>query len=327
MTKHLFCTTIIALGLAACGSSGGGSPSVQNNNTPTPAAQTTSPDAESSAVKNAGTSLDYRRNYAAIIGSKSVIAAQTLMGPQAGNNTRGEKNLTLTLNGRSYGLTDRINIAALPDGLLELPYKAEWTSLKVAYPSPNRDVNVEEQGKMYIYQRPYSMVLATRPDTYRYDGANDPNNRLNRQDTMKVQLVSGLPVSDATINRLSGNTFNYKGESFANFGSGLEKGVFDYNINFTDKTGSGRITGMASTGDIELRQGRIGSAQPFNPMLNSAERTKGINGTASSERMDASWYYLSIFGPNAEEVAGFVEGSRRGSSGQWNIGVSGTKQP
>lgn len=320
--KHTLCATIIALSLAACGSSGGGSPEVQPAQTPTP--NTASPDAESSAVKNRS-SLDYRRNYAGVVSSKSVIAAQTLLGPQAGSNTRGEKNLTLTLNGRSYGLADRINITALPDGLLELPYKAEWTSLKVAYPD-SRDVKVEEQGKMYIYQRPYSMVLATLPTAYRYDGANDPNNRLGRQDTMRVQLVSGLPVNDATITRLSGNTFNYSGESFANFGSGLEKGAFNYSINFTDKTGSGRITGMASTGDIELRQARIGGALPYNPMLSAAERTKGINGEAHSERMNAYRYYLSIFGPNAEEVAGFVEGSRSNPGGQWNIGVSGTKQ-
>ena len=320
--KHTLCTSIIALSLAACGSCGGGSPEVQPAPTPTP--NTPSPDAESSAVKNRS-SLDYRRNYAGVVSSKSVIAAQTLLGPQAGSNTRGEKNLTLTLNGRSYGLADRINITALPDGLLELPYKAEWTSLKVAYPD-SRDVKVEEQGKMYIYQRPYSMVLATLPTAYRYDGANDPNNRLGRADTMKVQLVSGLPVNDATITRLSGNTFNYSGESFANFGSGLEKGAFNYSINFTDKTGSGRITGMASTGDIELRQARIGGALPYNPMLSAAERTKGINGEAHSERMNAYRYYLSIFGPNAEEVAGFVEGSRSNPGGQWNIGVSGTKQ-
>ena len=312
--KHLFSTTIIALSLAACGSSGSSAPSTQSN---TPQS-TASPDAESSAVKNRS-SLDYRRNYAGVVSSKSVIAAQTLLGPQAGSNTRGEKNLTLTLNGRSYGLADRINITALPDGLLELPYKAEWTSLKVAYPD-SRDVKVEEQGKMYIYQRPYSMVLATLPTAYRYDGANDPNNRLGRADTMKVQLVSGLPVNDATINRLSGNTFNYSGESFANFGSGLEKGAFNYSINFTDKTG------MASTGDIELRQAHIGGALPYNPMLSAAERTKGINGEAHSERMNAYRYYLSIFGPNAEEVAGFVEGSRSNPGGQWNIGVSGTKQ-
>lgn len=178
--KHLFSTTIIALSLAACGSSGSSAPSTQSN---TPQS-TASPDAESSAVKNRS-SLDYRRNYAGVVSSKSVIAAQTLLGPQAGSNTRGEKNLTLTLNGRSYGLADRINITALPDGLLELPYKAEWTSLKVAYPD-SRDVKVEEQGKMYIYQRPYSMVLATLPTAYRYDGANDPNNRLGRADTMKV---------------------------------------------------------------------------------------------------------------------------------------------
>lgn len=120
--KHTLCATIIALSLAACGSGGGGSPEVQPAQTPTP--NTASPDAESSAVKNRS-SLDYRRNYAGVVSSKSVIAAQTLLGPQAGSNTRGEKNLTLTLNGRSYGLADRINITALPDGLLELPYKAE----------------------------------------------------------------------------------------------------------------------------------------------------------------------------------------------------------
>ena len=90
--KHTLCATIIALSLAACGSSGSSAPSTQSN---TPQS-TASPDAESSAVKTRS-SLDYRRNYAGVVSSKSVFAAQTLLGPQAGSNTRGEKNLTLTL--------------------------------------------------------------------------------------------------------------------------------------------------------------------------------------------------------------------------------------
>ena len=52
---------------------------------------------------------------------------------------------------------------------------------------------------------------------------------------------------------------------------------------------------------------------------------KGISGSAETEKMKA-YYYASIFGPKAEEVAGYVTGSRNSKEGEWNVGFGGEKQ-
>ena len=308
MLRKLTYVSLLILSVTACSS-----------NKPEPPLQ-----GEASHTKNASKSLDYRRNYKEVLASKSVLAIQTVKGPQAGNWSSGEKEMTLTINGHTYNMTDRIDITALPDGLLERKYDAKGKELLVAYPD-NKIVETREKGTMYLYQQPYSVVIATLPTEYQYDGKSDPKGRLGKENTFQVKLVSGLPTSDDVIKSLNGKA-TYQGKAFANFGKGVETGELTYAIDFDSKKGSGSITGIDSTGKITLKEGSIGSASPFNP-LSTAGRVKGISSSAETEKMKAYYYYVSIFGPKAEEVAGYVTGSRNSKEGEWHVGFGGEKQP
>lgn len=169
--------------------------------------------------------------------------------------------MTLTINGHTYNMTDRIDITALPDGLLERKYDATGKELLVAYPD-NKIVETREKGTMYLYQQPYSVVIATLPTEYQYDGKSDPKGRLGKENTFQVKLISGLPTSDDVIKSLKGKA-TYQGKAFANFGKGVETGELTYAIDFDSKKGSGSITGINSTGKITLKEGNIGSGSPL----------------------------------------------------------------
>ena len=268
-------------------------------------------------------SVDYRRNYKDVVASKTVIALQTIKGVQSGNWSSGDREMTLTLNGHTYNMTDRIDITALPDGLFERKYDAKGKELFVSYPE-NRVVDTHEKGTMYIYQQPYSVVLATLPTEYEYDGKSDPKGRLGKEKTFQVQMISGLPTPDNVIKSQTG-TANYKGQAFANFGRGTETGELDYIIDFDKKKGSGSINGIETTGKITLKEGNIGSGVKFNPM-STAGTVKGISGSADTEKLDAYYYHLSIFGPKADEVAGYVYGKKSSKEGEWNVAFGGEKQ-
>ena len=235
MLRKLTYVSLLILSVTACSS-----------NNPEPPLQ-----GEASHTKNASKSVDYRRNYKEVLASKSVLAIQTVKGPQAGNWSSGEKEMTLTINGHTYNMTDRIDITALPDGLLERKYDAKGKELLVAYPD-NKIVETREKGTMYLYQQPYSVVIATLPTEYQYDGKSDPKGRLGKENTFQVKLVSGLPTSDDVIKSLNGKA-TYQGKAFANFGKGVETGELTYAIDFDSKKGSGSITGFDSTGKITLK--------------------------------------------------------------------------
>ena len=277
---------------------------------------------EASRTKNANASIDYRRNYNQVLANKALIAIQTVNGEQAGNWSRGERAMTLTLNGHTYDMNDRIDITALPDGLLERQYEAKGKKLKVNVGKENEILDTYQKGTMYIYQQPYSVVIATLPTEDKFGDKSDPDGRLGKASTFQVQLISGLPTKETVINSLT-DTVTYKGQAFANFGKGKETGELTYDINFATKKGKGEITGIDSTGKIELAEGRIGSGAKFNPL--ATERPKGISGSANAEKMDAYNYHLSIFGPNADEVAGYVYGRKQGKQGNWNVGFGGAK--
>ena len=309
--------SLLVLSVAACSSS-----SHSNHSTPSKNEMESPLQGEASHSKNSK-NYDYRRYYKDILAAKTVLAVQTIKGAQAGNYSRGEKELKLILNDHQYGLTDRIDITLLPDGLIERLYEATGKELFVSY-AKTQTIETQEKGKMYIYQQPYSAVIATKATQYQYDGKDDPNHRLNQPSTFRVQLISGLPTSEDNIKKMT-ESIHYKGSAFADFGQGLEQGKLNYTIDFDKKTGQGNISGIESTGDIELKTGRIGTGAMFNPMSISGA-VKGIYGSAKAEKMKAFDYHLSIFGPKGEEVAGFVEGAKSSKEGAWHLGFAGEKQ-
>ncbi|PJG85136.1 factor H binding protein domain-containing protein [Conservatibacter flavescens] len=99
---------------------------------------------------------------------------------------------------------------------------------------------------------------------------------------------------------------NYVGKAFIGIGANTnDEGSLSYDVNFTERKGSGTITGIERYGDVLLNEA---------PIVNV-----GIAGTATSSSETGN-YELKFYGPNAEEVAGkasFGEGK--------DIGFGGTR--
>ena len=96
--------------------------------------------------------------------------------------------------------------------------------------------------------------------------------------------------------------FGYTRDKY-DFVDSPKEGNLSYKVSFTDKTGSGRITGLGN--DIALAQGSISGA--------------GISSTATQSYKSGS-YSLDFFGKNAEEIGGKVS-----FDGKDVVGFGGTR--
>ncbi len=97
--------------------------------------------------------------------------------------------------------------------------------------------------------------------------------------------VTAIPTTGTAV---------YSGSAF----SKNETGTLNYTVDFDARTGSGNITGMIAPGTITLDSGAISGS--------------GITSTANA---GAGTYELQFFGPQAEEIAGKVQGLTGGDVG------------
>ena len=150
-----------------------------------------------------------------------------------------------------------------------------------AYPDGFRAVNATVDGvagQVKIYQQPYSVVIG-------HDFA-----------TFEIKDYVGLNTAVAAIPATG--TATYTGQAF----SQNDTGTLAYTVDFDARTGNGHITGMvATTGTITLDSGTISG--------------NGINSTAASTLAGSGTYELKFFGPQAEEIAGKVQGPGVGDVG------------
>ena len=139
-----------------------------------------------------------------------------------------------------------------------------------------------------IYNQPYSIIIADTTSGMRnYSTINELSNV--RITGLKTKLEA-IPTE---------GTANYSGKAF----DAKEEGVLAYRVDFSNKTGSGSITGLGN--DIALAQGSISGA--------------GISSTATQSYKSGS-YSLDFFGKNAEEIGGKVS-----FDGKDVIGFGGTR--
>lgn len=114
---------------------------------------------------------------------------------------------------------------------------------------------------------------------------------------MDSYAVTGVSIEQAALPATG--SYTYTGKAFT---ATDNDGVLNYTINFDKKSGSGSITGIDKTGEITLKEGRIGTYTH-----GTKTSTAGIGETqATTANGTAGTYTLGIFGANAEEVAGTV---------------------
>jgi len=205
---------------------------------------------------------------------------------------------SLTLGGK----TGEYNFSELPNGHTDL-------SMSMSYQTVQGNA-ATATGTMLVYQQPYSVVIG---ETW----TKDSGDMFDKSDidTFHSGEILGFTTPAAAITALTNQNaiFDYKGVAF----DGQEQGTLDYTMNFGTRKGLGSITGFTRTGSIDLLTSNLfvnGSK------INGTQVDILIGGSARFQKSSASdpdaKYTLSFFGPNAEELAGQLEGS----SGQSFLG-------
>ena len=144
-------------------------------------------------------------------------------------------------------------------------------------------------GQLHILRRAYSVVV--RQDITR------------KEDGFRADRP--VPIEGRTTRRADVPTgqLRYQGTAF----TAGRQGTFNYNIS-ADRKGSGSITGFGGTAVLRETQ--------MQNTFFTGEVTHNGNGGGS--------YYLQLFGPHAEEIAGHAY--HRDFETDRQIGLSGTKQ-
>ncbi|UOO82148.1 factor H binding family protein [Uruburuella testudinis] len=206
-------------------------------------------------------------------------------------------NYYIKLDGKTYHSGDTIDISHYPQGLTETALDSGLT-----IKNPTGDYQKAYDGKLYLYKQAYSVVAGNYiHNQYRSNNNNQPE----LIDAFSVAEIQG----DATpFDALPGTgRYTYKGEAF----SAGEKGTLTYTADFGRKLGSGRITGLATFGDITLNSAPITRIKDEN--FNGAGVSLDSS-SAVSAKLGSGTYGLGFFGPQANELAGMAEFTRPGSS-------------
>lgn len=180
----------------------------------------------------------------------------------------------------------------------------------------------EEGGYVRVYNQTYSAVVG---DSLLYY-VNQLGKHDASEDNYQIFDVVGVHT---TQEQLPNNQATYKGIAFDDHEQG---GKITYHVDFANKTGSGEITGLERYGKISLHQGSIRNlTNEDQEWVVYKDNNQGIKSTATSEKMDnVNGYELLFFGPNAEEISGFVKETHKGTplptGSDYKVGFGATKQ-
>ena len=186
------------------------------------------------------------------------------------------------------------------------PVGAITALTQAASSSITNALTTESRIQTVVYNQPYSVVLGNYSGSIRYNNQSGAIFNDYRDATINIRglktEVNALPtLGSATYN---GKAFNgtYKPGDGWERGSLIE-GRLSYTVDFTDRTGSGSITGLGD--NVELQQGAILGT--------------GISAIAKQGYKNGN-YLLGFYGKKAEEVAGKVV-----FDGKDTIGFGGTR--
>lgn len=183
-------------------------------------------------------------------------------------------------------------------------------STSVSSSSISNALTTESRIQTVVYNQPYSVVLGNYSGNIRYNNQTGAIFNDNRDTSITVK---GLKTASEAIPTLGNAT--YTGKAFNGTyqysfdwktyqsSQEIKEGTLSYNVNFTNRTGSGSITGLGDT--VNLKQGTISGT--------------GISAIAQQGYRNGS-YSLDFFGKKAEEIAGKVI-----FDGKDTIGFGGTR--
>jgi len=178
-------------------------------------------------------------------------------------NERGQGRYNSAIGGRYTA-----NIDSLPNGLYQIPFVMMYSE---------NGLGETSGGYSTIYKQAYSIVYGREHKFFSQDFTSDGNYRIEKNTGGEKTIV--LP---------SEGLATYNGKAF----TANHDGELTYTVNFTDRTGSGKLSNFKDIDDISLNSGEISSGS--NMIKSSASMANGTQGE----------YELSFYGPNAEEIAG-----------------------
>ncbi|MPW47524.1 hypothetical protein C0136_08700 [Moraxella catarrhalis] len=183
-------------------------------------------------------------------------------------------------------------------------------STSVSSRSISNALTRESRIQTVVYNQPYSVVLGNYSGNISYNNQSGAIFNDNRDTSITVK---GLKTASEAIPTLGNAT--YTGKAFNGTyqysfdwntyqsSEEIKEGTLSYNVNFTNRTGSGSITGLGDT--VNLKQGTISGT--------------GISSTAQQGYQKGN-YLLDFYGKKAEEIAGKVI-----FDGKDTIGFGGTR--
>ncbi|MDH2997699.1 hypothetical protein A1D22_08215 [Pasteurellaceae bacterium LFhippo2] len=192
------------------------------------------------------------------------------------------------------------------------------------------DRNWSDKGFWKVYNQTYSGIVGHSVTESVAEG-DDPNLGKTSISNYGVLRVAGVNTTQQQLPTAGSAT--YKGVAFDE----TTKGDLTYNIDFGTKQGSGKITGFDKYGVIDLEQASISNIKNKTPEYREhfIDNQLGIEGKATSQiKVDKDildGYELQIFGPNAEEIGGFITSKENDKISEYEdkddkIGFGGKKQ-
>ena len=191
-------------------------------------------------------------------------------------------------------------------------YPVNEISVTLMHVSENSSSHQETNKK--IYNQPYSIVQMN----YRKETSDGYSLRSSEYVNVDTQGVNTKEHSFPTEGKAT-----YTGKAF-NYGN---DGNLIYNVDFTARKGSGKITGFEQFGAITLKEAPI--------QVKQLSKDVSISGSATTEKTvlkDTAWqtngglYSVNFYGPKAEEIGGGISlSSSLEHQAETNIGFGGTR--
>ncbi|MCS4534099.1 factor H binding family protein [Neisseria montereyensis] len=163
-------------------------------------------------------------------------------------------------------------------------------------------VNQEGNETVRAYRQQFS-IIAGRFSSEKIGGENlkDDPEMTTEVAEMKNPMAVGLVNGEVTKTVPTSGKYAYNGAAF----SESETGKLTYNVDFDKRVGSGSVTGLASSGKIDLLEASIKNTSFVNED-DTLVTTQGIEGHSNSEKLGQGDYRVHFFGQNAEEIGGAV---------------------
>jgi hypothetical protein len=247
-------------------------------------------------AKEAGLNEQQATDYAEDNKEADEITAQKTLAAIIVNN---EKNALSAEISAAKGIADNI-----------YPIDSITAKTSTSSATTTNALTQESRIQSVVYNQPYSVVLGSYSGNISYNNQTGAIITDNRTSNIAIRglktTVDAIPtIGTATyigkaFNGTYQNSFNWDTYQSSQI---IKEGVLSYDVNFTNKTGSGSITGLGDV--ISLNQGSISGT--------------GITSTAK-QLTNTGTYSLDFYGKKAEEVAGKVI-----FNGKDTVGFGGTR--